>query len=271
MAALLGGMVIAVVFVLGVSYHLSDWHWHEQLGAHASAWSRRGGGGPSPSAPSADDGAGPASAVPDAAAGGGATAAHDANARARCRSAPTSTRCTRSGVRRAAARVAEGDVHDRRRPRVPRPPRQDDALELGALRPPRASSSPTRRSTFRVRRAIPAHLAQFRAQFRRKFSDAFHASRRYLSEHRFVYFGGRRVEEAAVPADVSHGRGRQDHQLAPPPAAAVQWFFLVSDRTFVNVPQLLRLLGTLHSYLSYFGQVASATHKESFGFHECVT
>ena len=54
--------------------------------------------------------------------------------------------------------------------------------------------------------------------------------------------------------------------------AAVQWFFLVSDRTFVNVPQLLRLLGTLHSgYLSYFGQVASATHKESFGFHEHVT
>ena len=52
----------------------------------------------------------------------------------------------------------------------------------------------------------------------------------------------------------------------------MQWFFLVSDRTFVNVPQLLRLLGTLHSgYLSYFGQVASATHKESFGFHEHVT
>ena len=36
--------------------------------------------------------------------------------------------------------------------------------------------------------------------------------------------------------------------------------------------ELLRLLGTLHSgYLSYFGQVASATHKESFGFHEHVT
>ena len=72
-----------------------------------------------------------------------------------------------------------------------------------------------------------------------------------------------------------HRRHRHHHHLlltSTSSCAAVQWFFLVSDRTFVNVPQLLRLLGTLHSgYLSYFGQVASATHKESFGFHEHVT
>ena len=72
-----------------------------------------------------------------------------------------------------------------------------------------------------------------------------------------------------------HCHHRHHHHLlltSTSSCAAVQWFFLVSDRTFVNVPQLLRLLGTLHSgYLSYFGQVASATHKESFGFHECVT
>ena len=100
-----------------------------------------------------------------------------------------------------------------------------------------------------------------------------HAAHRYLSEHRFVYLAAGDAWKKRPYLPMSHMDAVGKIINRPhSPAAAVQWFFLVSDRTFVNVPQLLRLLGTLHSgYLSYFGQVASATHKESFGFHECVT
>ena len=55
------------------------------------------------------------------------------------------------------------------------------------------------------------------------------------------------------------------------PAANVGWFFLVTDRTFVDVNALLRLLPPLDSSRkAYYGAIADTAHKEAFGFHDYV-
>ena len=54
-------------------------------------------------------------------------------------------------------------------------------------------------------------------------------------------------------------------------ASGVQWFFMVTDRTFVDVRALLRLLPPLDpTAKGYYGQVANMAHKEAFGFHDYV-
>ena len=48
------------------------------------------------------------------------------------------------------------------------------------------------------------------------------------------------------------------------PAASVSWFFLVTDRTFVDVRALLRLLPPLDpARKGYFGAIADTAHKEA--------
>ena len=54
-------------------------------------------------------------------------------------------------------------------------------------------------------------------------------------------------------------------------AANLSWYFLVSDRTFVDVRPLLRTVAALRpSAKAYYGAIAESSHKESFGFHEYV-
>ena len=197
MAALLGGMVIAVVFVLGVSYHLSDWHWHEQLGAHASAWSRRGGGGgPSPSAPSADDGAGPASAVPDAAAGGGATAAHDANAQGALplgadeyaleHAEPECAELLKASQKVMFMIVGGRGYHDLR-VKTMLSSWARCVCHVLVFTDPSVDVSECAARFGRNSVAIRRHSAQFMRNRRAILGRVLHAARRYLSEHRFVY------------------------------------------------------------------------------------
>ena len=77
---------------------------------------------------------------------------------------------------------------------------------------------------------------------------------------------------AALPADVPHGRAApHDHARPHSTAANLSWYFLVSDRTFVDVRPLLRTVAALRpSAKAYYGAIAESSHKESFGFHEYV-
>ena len=94
----------------------------------------------------------------------------------------------------------------------------------------------------------------------------------YISPHRFVYIvsGDAWRKRPYLPMTHMDSLGKT---LTRPqsPAADVQWFFLVSDRSFVHVPRLLARVATLPTdSKGYYGQVASAAMKESFGFHEYV-
>ena len=94
----------------------------------------------------------------------------------------------------------------------------------------------------------------------------------YISPYRFVYLaaGDAWKKRPYLPMSHMDTLGRilsRQHS----PASGVEWFFLVSDRTFVNVPRLLELVrGLPTDKKGYYGQVANATRKESFGFHEYV-
>ncbi|KAL1507550.1 hypothetical protein AB1Y20_007171 [Prymnesium parvum] len=94
----------------------------------------------------------------------------------------------------------------------------------------------------------------------------------YFSPRRYVYLSAGDAWRRRPYLPMSHfdslakliwGRGS--------PASNVSWFLLVSDRTFVNVAALLDVLPSLDpSDKGYYGQVANATHKEAFGFHDYV-
>ena len=94
----------------------------------------------------------------------------------------------------------------------------------------------------------------------------------YASERRYVYLsaGDAWRKRPYLPMTHMDTVGRI---LARPgtPAAHVKWFFLVTDRTFVDVRALLRLLPPLDAATKgYYGAIANAAHKEAFGFHDYV-
>jgi len=104
------------------------------------------------------------------------------------------------------------------------------------------------------------------------FTDPSVDIHEYISPYRFVYLAAGDVWRRRPYLPMTHMEGLS--RLATrthSPAANVSWFFLVSDRSFVNVGALLETLGTLdETQDSYFGKVANATAKESFGFHEYI-
>ena len=80
----------------------------------------------------------------------------------------------------------------------------------------------------------------------------------YISPHRFVYLlsGDAWRKRPYLPMTHMDALGKM---LTRPlsPAAGVQWFFLVSDRSFVHVPRLLARVQTLPTgSKGYYGQVA---------------
>ena len=86
----------------------------------------------------------------------------------------------------------------------------------------------------------------------------------YISPHRFVHIvsGDAWLRRPYLPMTHMDAIGKA---LKRPqsPAADVQWFFLVSDRSFVHVPRLLARVATLPTgRKGYYGQVASAAMKE---------
>ena len=86
---------------------------------------------------------------------------------------------------------------------------------------------------------------------------------RYISPHRFVHIvsGDAWLRRPYLPMTHMDAIGKA---LKRPqsPAADVQWFFLVSDRSFVHVPRLLARVATLPTgRKGYYGQVASAAMK----------
>lgn len=95
----------------------------------------------------------------------------------------------------------------------------------------------------------------------------------YVSPHRFVYLtsGDAWRRRPYLPMSHMDVLGRILARQQQSPAGEVKWFFLVSDRTFVHVPRLLARVASLSpERKGYFGQVAEAQRKESFGFHEYV-
>ena len=94
----------------------------------------------------------------------------------------------------------------------------------------------------------------------------------YTSARRFVYLsaGDAWRRRPYLPMTHMEAVGRL---LSRPnsPASKVGWFFLVTDRTFVDVHALLRLLPDLDaSKKGYFGALADSAHKEAFGFHDYI-
>ena len=105
------------------------------------------------------------------------------------------------------------------------------------------------------------------------FTDPSLDVREYLSPYRSVYLLAGDAWRRRPYLPMSHMEAL--HRLLNRPNSAnplsFNWFFMVSDRTFVNVPQLLRVTNQLEtSSKGYYGQVAEASHKESFGFHTYV-
>jgi hypothetical protein len=87
----------------------------------------------------------------------------------------------------------------------------------------------------------------------------------YVSERRFVYLsaGDAWRRRPYLPMTHMEALGRLLTR-AGSPAAKVAWFFLVTDRTFVDVRALLRLLPPLNaSRKGYYGAIADTAHKEA--------
>ena len=81
----------------------------------------------------------------------------------------------------------------------------------------------------------------------------------YISPHRFVYIlsGDAWSKRPYLPMTHMDSLGKTLRRPLSP-AADVQWFFLVSDRSFVHVPRLLARVATLPTEVKgYYGQVAS--------------
>lgn len=95
----------------------------------------------------------------------------------------------------------------------------------------------------------------------------------YLSPYRSVYLlaGDAWRRRPFLPMSHMDALHRLFMRPNSPAMLSVRWYFLVSDRTFVNVRALLRTVSKLKTTSKgYYGQVAEASHKESFGFHEYV-
>ena len=94
----------------------------------------------------------------------------------------------------------------------------------------------------------------------------------YVSDRRHVYLsaGDAWRRRPYLPMTHVEALGRLISKPGSP-AAKVPWFFMVTDRTFVDVRALLAAIGPLDpARKAYHGQVANATHKEAFGFHSYV-
>jgi hypothetical protein len=95
----------------------------------------------------------------------------------------------------------------------------------------------------------------------------------YLSPYRSVYLlaGDAWRRRPFLPMSHMDALHRLLARPNSPATPSLSWYFLVSDRTFVDVRALLRAVSKLKtSTKGYYGQVAEASHKESFGFHEYV-
>ena len=96
----------------------------------------------------------------------------------------------------------------------------------------------------------------------------------YASEGRFVYVsaGDAWRRRPFLPLTHMEALGRLINRPGSP-AANVAWYFLVTDRTFVDVRALLSIMHTLDPNLKgygYYGHTANSSHKEAFGFHAYV-
>ena len=94
----------------------------------------------------------------------------------------------------------------------------------------------------------------------------------YTSERRYVYLsaGDAWRRRPYLPMTHMEAVGRLLTRTNSP-ASKVGWFFLVTDRTFVDVRALLGLLPALDaSKKGYFGTIADSAHKEAFGFHDYI-
>ena len=92
----------------------------------------------------------------------------------------------------------------------------------------------------------------------------------YASPRRFVYLSTGDAWRQRPYLPMTH-MATVARIMARKETAKVQWFMMVTDRTFVDVRALLRLLPPLDpTSKGYYGQIANMGHKEAFGFHDYV-